>query len=387
MSLIKLQGLGKRKQDPFPRQDLDYVRAKRARYQHATTFNAGPSSTGNIGSSSSGVAERLDLSGLRNESEMASSDHEHQSVVYPEYPTFLREFDGFDAVDSIESDVFQETASRVPEAPVARMDRQDTVGTIGRDIEPTPAANSMPNTSHGSEPQFAVPPLPSRIPARFPQSSRNIRATSEFPSSERRHQSSFYLHKKDQDSIRNLPYDAEKSTPIRRPCSTERSETSTSRRPCSTEGSETSTSTPTSNTPATEVRSRHSTPSRQMKFSVYVTPHCCKLWRLEGDFRKKTLKELVDEMREKFQLGSNFTELSLVLTISEQTFEDQVELGNERGFEDIKLRFSGKMNSHRRSVRASEGMADPVLEISFEPLWNDMAVIEEDDRGWVSSAA
>lgn len=124
-----------------------------------------------------------------------------------------------------------------------------------------------------------------------------------------------------------------------------------------------------------------------MKFSVYVTPHCCKLWRLEGDFRKKTLKELVDEMREKFQLGSNFTELSLVLTISEQTFEDQVELGNERGFEDIKVRFSGKMNSHRRSLRASEGMADPVLEISFEPLWNDMAVIEEDDRGWVSSAA
>lgn len=304
---------------------------------------------------------------------MASPGREHQSVAYPEYSPFLGEFDGFYPVDSIESDVVQGTTSRVPEAPIARMDRQDTVGTIGRDTEPIPAANSMPNTSQGSEPQFMVPPLPSRIPPRFPQVTRNARATSEFPRIERRHLSSFYLHKKDQDSIRDLPDGAEKSTPSRRPCSTERSETSTS--------------TPTSSTPATEVRSRHSTPNRRIKFSVYVNPHCCKLWRLEGDFKKKTLRELVDEMREKFQLGSNFTELSLVLTVSEQTFEDQVELGNESGFEDIKRRFSGKMNSRSRSSRAPESMSDPVLEISFEPLWNDVVVIDEDDRGWVSSAA
>ena len=278
---------------------------------------------------------------------------EQNQSVYPDFTPFgnLSER-GHDVVDSVESD-FPHSYSIRPQAPMARMERQDTVGTIGRDAEPSSLELPREDTPRSNEPQFVVPPLPARRPIVPAQFSRDMRAASEPQKQQPLHPASFHQPQQERAPLSkeiSASISTFESTPTYRSSPAGRSDTS-------------------DGTPTTRRSSSGALPDYEITFSVEVFPTQFSRWRPKGTFLAKTLKGLVEEMRNDFDMAPNFTGLSLLLETPRGNFDDQVNLTDERGFDDIKRRFSRKIKAALQSLRSSTDVKD--FEIVISPLRND----------------
>ncbi|CAM1504304.1 Fc.00g018950.m01.CDS01 [Cosmosporella sp. VM-42] len=101
-------------------------------------------------------------------------------------------------------------------------------------------------------------------------------------------------------------------------------------------------------------------PENKIIFSVRISRRCCKTYDLKDAYEQKSLQEFVDQLVNKASLKKDFDGLSLVLETPERDIEDDVPLGNEVAFDEVRDRFQRKMDSC--------GSHDKRFEISIEPV-------------------
>ncbi|KAH7155467.1 hypothetical protein B0J13DRAFT_618911 [Dactylonectria estremocensis] len=130
-----------------------------------------------------------------------------------------------------------------------------------------------------------------------------------------------------------------------------------------------STSRPTSNSPAVqepeEKGARQILPRVSVRYSVDVSQSVSRGWVPNGTFQEKSLKEVVNELH----LGGSFRGLLFVLHTPGKRFENEVPLGEEELFEEVKHHFREKI----LQIRRSHGSSTKVLrfEISISPITDD----------------
>lgn len=104
-------------------------------------------------------------------------------------------------------------------------------------------------------------------------------------------------------------------------------------------------------------------PKVNLIFSVNVSQNLNKVWTPKDTFQGLSLEELIAEL----PLEKSIQGLNFVLEVPGKRFETEVLLGDEDGFETMKVRFLQKMTQIRK---LSHGSSTKTLhfEISISPL-------------------
>ncbi|KAF7547736.1 hypothetical protein G7Z17_g7514 [Cylindrodendrum hubeiense] len=120
----------------------------------------------------------------------------------------------------------------------------------------------------------------------------------------------------------------------------------------------------------------NSQPSKQRQkpvnliFSAMTSRDTNETLNLQGGFLRRSLQNLLEEL----PIRGRFLGLSFMLKTPKMTFKDNVSLGDEEKFENLKIRFQEKVAAACRGRQMSGGLR---FEISIEPHWVDGNIVEE----------